>query len=154
VDAIVNEFSLPLVDHLGILFIFFDPGPGMFWSLAAKGVSHDYASIPPLLGSYSSQMTFYERMTNFPVTDGFLVLQKFYLLAALDQLAKKDFPAARPISEMERNAELNFANIHPASSWTRLLPPTLIPVPAMHVRPCRYRRFPITKSIVIIFSRF
>jgi glucuronosyltransferase len=93
-------------------------------------------------------------MTNFPVTDGFLVLQKFYLLAALDQLAKKDFPAARPISEMERNAELNFANIHPASSWTRLLPPTLIPVPAMHVRPCRYRRFPITKSIVIIFSRF
>lgn len=135
VDAIVHDFCLPLVDHMGIPFIFFDPGPGTAWNLEAKDVSRNYASIPPLFGSFSSHMTFFERIKNLILNEVFLQMRKSYLLPVLDKVAKKDFPEARPISEIERNAELCFANIHAASSWQRSLPPTFIPVGAMHVRP-------------------
>lgn len=137
VDAIINDFCFPLVDHLGIPLILFDPGPGTIWNLAAKGVTQDYARIPPLIGTFSSQMTFFERVQNVVLNEGFLLFRKWYLLPVLDQLAKLDFPTARPITEIERNAEICFANIHPASSWTRSLPPTFIPVGAMHVRPAK-----------------
>lgn len=134
-DAIVNDFAYPLVDHLGKPFIFFDPGPGTPWNWAAKGASHEYASIPPLIGTFSSPMTFTQRMTNAVFTEALLVVRKFYLLSTLDNLAKKDFPLARPIAEIEKRSEICFINLHPASSWPRSLPPTFVPVPAMHVRP-------------------
>ncbi|XP_059353346.1 UDP-glucosyltransferase 2-like [Daphnia carinata] len=134
-DAIVNDFAFPLIDHLGKPFIFFDPGPGTSWNWAAKGASHEYASIPPLFGTFSSPMTFAQRMTNAVLTEALLIVRKFYLLSTLDNLAKKDFPLARPIAEIEKRSELCFINLHPASSWPRSLPPTYVPVPAMHVRP-------------------
>lgn len=135
VDGIVNDFTLPLVDHLGIPFIFFDPGPGTIWNLAMKGVSLDYASIPPILGDHGNPMTFFQRMTNMVVNEALLVIRHYYLLSTFDKLVSKDFPNARPISVIERDAELILANIHPITSWLRSYPPSFIPVGAMHVRP-------------------
>ncbi len=137
VDAIVNDFTFPLVDHLGIPFIFFDPGPGTTWNLAAKDVERQYASIPSYFGTHGSNMTFFQRLSNFVMTEVFLVVRKYYLLGTFDALAKKDFPNARPIAEIERDAQLIFANIHSTTSYMRPLPPTFIPVGAMHVRPAK-----------------
>ena len=135
VDEIVNDFTFPLVDHLGIPFIFFDPGPGTVWSMAAKDVDRQYASIPPLFGAADSQMTFFQRMANLLMTETTLAIRRYFLISAFDKLAEKDFPNARPCAEIERDAQLTFVNIHPTTSYMRPLPATFIPVGAMHVRP-------------------
>ena len=35
VDAIFNDFTLPIIDHLKVPFIFYSPGSGPLWTLAA-----------------------------------------------------------------------------------------------------------------------
>lgn len=53
----------------------------------------------------------------------------------LDQVIRKDFPDARSIEQIERDAKLCLTNIHPVTAWVRSLPPNVIAVGAMHVRP-------------------
>ncbi len=105
--------------------------------MVAKDVDREYASIPPYFGGYKSQMTFFQRMTNLLLTEASLVYRRYFLLATVDKMAQQHFPNARPIAEIERDAELTFANIHPTTSWLRSLPATFIPVGAMHVRPAK-----------------
>ena len=67
----------------------------------------------------------------------FFPLRKYFLLEMLDDLAAKDFPSLRPIAEIERDAELLIINSHPTTAWSRPLPPNVIPIGAMHVRPAQ-----------------
>lgn len=135
IDGIGNDFAFPLIDHMGVPFLVFDPGFGALWTLAANGVSREYAYIPPFLGNYGSEMSFFQRMSNMVISEILLIFRKHYLLTNLDGMAKKDFPNARPISEIEKNAELVFLNIHPTTTWLRPIPATFIPIGASHVRP-------------------
>ena len=134
VDGIVNDFSLPLVEYLNIPFILYDPGPGINWNLALKDVAMDYASIPPMFGDYTNPMTLIQRMTNLMLNEAFLIVRRHYLLRSLDNVIRNDFPNARSISEIEKKAELVFANVDPVTSWLRAYPPSFIPVRALHVR--------------------
>ena len=133
VDAIMNEFTLPLIDHLGVPFIFHSASTGPPWTLAAFDVAQDYASVPSMASDYKSRMTFMERFLNLVMTEIFLSIRKIFSLRMLDSIARKDFPNSRPIEEIERNAELCLASSHPATAWPRSLPPTFVPIGAFHV---------------------
>ena len=135
VDAILHEFTLPLVDHLKAPFVFYNPGPGFMWNLAYTDVSKEYAYFPPLHGDYKSEMKIYQRMINMIVSEVVMVVRKFVLLQAIDELARKEFPNSRPVALIERDAQLCLANIHSSTYYPRPLPPTYIPISAMHVRP-------------------
>lgn len=137
VDGIVNEFTLPFVDYLQVPFVAFDPGSGTPWNGWSQGVSKDYAFIPPGLGDFGTHMTFFQRLTNMIGTELVTLIRKYYVLSALDRLAREDFPNARPIAEIEKSAALCFVNTHPTTFWNRNLPATLIPTSAMHVRPAQ-----------------
>ena len=136
-DGICNDFIFPLIEHLGVPFITADPGCGTPWNLAAQDISQDYATIPLQFSGFEPPMSFIQRVANVIFTETILIFRRYYLLAALDKLAKKDFPNASPISQIERKADLLFANIHPATCPLRSLPPKLIPLGAMHVRPAK-----------------
>ncbi len=135
VDAIMNEFTFPLIDYLGVPFIFQSSSTGPPWSLAAFDIPPDYASVPSLASEFTNEMTFIQRFQNFAFSEVFLSIRKIFSLRMLDDLARKDFPNGRPIEEIERNAALCLASSHPATAWPRLLPPTFIPIGALHVGP-------------------
>lgn len=137
IDGIINDFAFPLIDHLGVPFFIFDPGCGTNWNLEALGATMAYAYIPPLLGNFGSPMTFFQRMYNAVVSEGLLTVRRLYLLSNLDKMVKKDFPNARPIAEIEKDAQLFFINEHHTTCGLRPLPPTAISVPAMHTRPAK-----------------
>lgn len=134
-DGICNELVLPLIDHIGVPFMIIDPGFGAPWNLAIKDISPNYAFVPPFFGNYGSDMSFFERLNNMVVVELMLMARRYYQLPLFDELAKKDFPNARPMAEIERDAELVLVNAHPTTSWLQALPPAVIPIGASHTRP-------------------
>lgn len=137
VDAILNDFVLPIVDHFKVPFIFFCPSSGVHWVINAANAPQEYATVPTGLGDNHNEMTFMERLVNFLSGEVFLVLQKHFIFKMLDDYAKKDFPGSRPIAEIERDSQLCFINAHPATAWTRSLPPNVVPISALHTRPAK-----------------
>lgn len=135
VDAILQDFCLPLVDHLQVPFVYYSPSTGASFTLSAMGVAQEYANVPTMFGVYNDKMTFFQRMENMLASEIILQLRKIILLRMLDQVIRKDFPDARSIEQIERDAKLCLTNIHPVTAWVRSLPPNVIAVGAMHVRP-------------------
>lgn len=146
VDAILQDFCLPIVDSLGVPFIYYSPSTGASFTFAALGVSQEYASVPTMFAVYDDRMNFFQRMENMLASEIILQVRRIILLRMLDQVISKDFPNARPIEVIERDAVLCLVNIHPATAWVRSLPPNVIPIGATHVRP--------TKSLPDVNIRF
>lgn len=135
VDAILNDFVLPIIDHINVPFIFYCPASGVPWVMDMLNVPQEYASVPVGMGDYGSQMTFMQRMENFLSTELFFLVRKAFWLNMLKDVTNKDFPNSRSISEIERDSQLCIINSHPATAWARPLPQNVIPIPALHTRP-------------------
>jgi len=135
VDAILQDFCLPLVDHLQVPYIYYSPSTGASFTLSAMGVAQEYANVPTMFGIYNDKMTFFQRMENMLASEIILQVRKIILLRMLDQVIRKDLPNARPIEHIERDAKLCLANIHPATAWVRSLPPNVVALAPTHVRP-------------------
>lgn len=135
VDAILSEFTLPIIDHLQVPFIFYSPASGVHWTMEAVNAPHEYATVPIGIGNNGSKMTFVERLMNMMTSQTFMLLRKVFLLNKLDNLIQKDFPNSRPIAEIERDSQLCLLNSHPATAWIRTLPPNVIPIVGLHIGP-------------------
>lgn len=46
-------------------------------------------------------------------------------------------PEARPLSEIKRDASLLLLNSGPITSWPRQLPPSVLPIGALHTKPAK-----------------
>ena len=136
-DAIFNDFTLPIIDHLGVPFIYHSPGAGTPWTLAAMQVDQQFASVPMAVHDFKTPMNFPERLINTISTAIFLLSRKIFVLWMVDDYVKKDFPGSRPTELIERDAALCLANIDSATAWPRSLPPTVIPIGPMHCRPAQ-----------------
>lgn len=137
VDAILNDFVLPVVEHLNVPYIFYCSASGVPWVMDAVNVPHQYASVPGGLGDNGSQMTFLERMGNLISIEMFLLVRKIFWLDILDDRIRRDFPNSRSVSEIERDSQLCIINSHPATAWARPLPQNMVPIPALHTRPAK-----------------
>jgi glucuronosyltransferase len=137
VDAILNDFVLPIVEHMNVPYIYYSPASNVPWVMDAFQVPQEYASVPVGMGDGGSQMTFMQRVGNVMAGELFFLLRKVLWLNTIDDLARKDFPNSRPIIEIERDAQLCILNSHPATAWTRPLTQNVIPIPALHTRPAK-----------------
>lgn len=137
VDAILSEFTLPIIDHLQVPFIFYSPASGVHWTMEAVNAPLEYATVPIGIGDSGSKMTFMERLMNVMFSRTFMMMRKVFLLDKLDTLIRKDFPNSRPISEIERDSQLCLLNSDPATAWIRTLPPNVVPVAGLHIRPVK-----------------
>lgn len=115
VDTVLNEFVLPIVDHLKVPFIFYSPPSGTIWTIEAMSVSQEYAYVPGGFDDSDSHMTFTRRMFNMIGVETFHLIRKYFVFWMLDDLISKDFPGSRSISEIEREAQLCIVNAHPAT---------------------------------------
>jgi len=134
-DAIINDFTLPIIDHLGVPFIYHCPGSGPSWTLEAMNVDQEFASVPNLNFELVTPMNFQDRLFNLVATKILLLARKIFVLWYVDEMARKDFPDARPAEKIQQDAALCLVNLDRATSTPRSLPPTMIPVGAMHCRP-------------------
>ena len=135
--AVLNDFSLPIIDHLKVPFIFFSATINVPWHLQSMGVEQNYAFIPGFGSHFNSEMTFTQRMINMIRIEILIRGRKLLLTKPLDQLIAKDFPKSRPISEMELEAQLSIINGKTTITWPRPLPPNVVTIGALHVRPAQ-----------------
>lgn len=132
VDAILNDFTLPIIDSLKVPYIYYSPASGTPWTFAAMNVDPHYATVSGG-GDFSNPMSFSERAINLVSTELFLAARRRLLLSKLDEKVRPDFPNARPIAAIEKDAQLCIINYHPTTAYIRPLPPTIIPIGALHV---------------------
>lgn len=135
IDACVNDFAFTIADYLKVPFISYIPSSGIPWTIDAMAVPPEYSFVPGGGADHGSNMTFVERAINLIGLEVFFMLRRYFVLGMVDDLVKEDFPESRPIAEIERDAELLIMNSHPTTSWSRPLPPYVIPIGPLHVRP-------------------
>jgi len=133
--AVLNDFTLPIIDYLGVPFIFYSATISVPWLMSSMNAPQEYAYVPAFGTDFISRMSFKERMKNMVVNELTLLLRPIGLFWTLDDMVRQDFPGVLPISQIERNAELLMVNFHPSIGWNRPFPPTIIPIPAPHIRP-------------------
>ena len=149
VDSVANDFVLPIVDSLKVPYVIYSPASALTSTLDGMGIPMEYASVPAGILDFTSDMNFFQRLVNVVATESFSALSSLYLDRIVDEHVKKDFPQARPLAEIKRDASLCLIN-HPwVTAYPRPLPPGVVPIGPLHVRPAKQ----LPQVILIIFFK-
>ena len=137
VDASVNDFVLPLVDFLGAPFVLYYPTSVTSDVLQTAGISeYHYASVPTeLVDCDGDTMSFLERVDNFVSNSWMWLYRNRIIWPMLEDYVRKDLPATRSIADIAASASLSLVNMEPTTAWLRPLPPNVIAVQGVHLRP-------------------
>ena len=135
VDGLFNEFLYPVFDLIGVPFVTHSSSSVFPVVLAAMGAPIDYAAVPTGLVEFDDHMTFFQRLANIIPNEIFNLVRTHYIIKDQDKLVKSHFPNARPIAEVEGEISICIVNSNPMTNWPRSLPPTIVPVGALHTRP-------------------
>lgn len=135
VNSYFSEFSLIYPDRLKVPFILHGSGSGHAVSLLPMGAPMDYASIPTPLTEFDQTMGFFERLTNALQSECAMIFYNWIVLSPLEERIRRDMPETRALEGLMRKASLLVINSHPATDWPRQLPPSVIPIGALHTRP-------------------
>ena len=136
VDGLFHEFLYPVFDLIGVPFVTHSSSTPLPVVLAAIGAPIDYASVPTAIADFADDhMTFSQRLINMIPNEIFNLVRTYYLMKDLDALVKTHFPNARSITELEGEASIFIINCHPITNWPRSLPPSIVPIGALHTRP-------------------
>ena len=134
VDGLFNEFLYPVFDLIGVPFV--THSSALFpVVLTAMGAPIDYAVVPTALVEFDDHMTFSQRLMNIIPNEIFKLVRTHYIIKDQDVLVKRHFPNARPIAEVEGEVSICIVNSNSVTHWPRSLPPTIVPVGALHTRP-------------------
>jgi glucuronosyltransferase len=71
------------------------------------------------------------------INEIFKLIRTHYVLKDMDALLQSHIPGVRSIAEVEGEASICIINSHPMTSWPRSLPPTIVPIGALHTRPAK-----------------
>ena len=137
VNSYYNEFSLVYPDQLKVPFVLHGAGSGHAVSLKPMGAAMDYASVPTPLTEFNDQMGFMERLTNALQSEIAMLFNNWFVLKPVEERIRRDMPDIKPLSDLMRQASLLMMNSHPATDWPRSLPPSVIPIGALHTRPAK-----------------
>lgn len=132
-DDSFNDFCLKVIEDLQVPFIFFSSSTGYPWVFSAMGATQELSSVPSRFTGYDNDMSFKERLFNTLAGLGALWLRTLIVVPAIDDYTKKDFPKARSISEIEKDASLYFLSCQWTTTWPRPLPPTVILLGPLHI---------------------
>jgi len=134
IDAIFNEFCLPIADLWQVPIVLISPSIGPPWILGNMGVAHHSASYPSTWTSYSTEMSFTQRLFNTLEVTLAEVAMDLMVNRPLNAMIKRDFPQARTIREVTNDLSLCIVTSNPALNWPRPLPPTIIEVVGLHIK--------------------
>lgn len=137
VDPLGGEFTFPVIEKIGVPFVIHSSSSGVPQTLAAMGAQKDYASVPTLLTEFDNQMTFFQRIKNIMSLEIILPVRNHLVFRKQNAILQREFPGVRPIQELEGEASLYITNTHPVTNWPRSLPPTILPIGALHTRPAK-----------------
>ena len=139
VDLVVllptTDVALPIIDSLTVPFVFYSPQTANSMMVDSMELPKEYASVPSALLSYATPLTFFQRVVNVLTSEFFMIMGRLIIDATIDEYVKKDLPNARSVTEIKRDASLCLMNHHLTTAYPRPLPPNVIPVGALHVRP-------------------
>ena len=133
VDALFHEFTYPIIDKVGVPFVIHSSSGAFPSTLYAMGAPLEYASVPNYLSDFNNQMTFLERLMNVLTGEMIKPLQNYYFAKQLEAIVQREFPGVRSMAELEGEPSLYIINTHPVINWPRSLPPTILPIGALHV---------------------
>ena len=133
VDACINEFIYPIADTWKVPIV--TVSPIIENMVVNMGTPRHLASFPGLWSEGSDRMSFRERLSNTIGTMISVVARKYFILHALNSKIQKDFPHMRTIQEVEKDISLCIVNSNPAYNFLRPLPPTVIEVTGIHIKP-------------------
>lgn len=137
VDALGNEFTYPIIEKIGVPFVIHSSSAAIPSVLNAMGGPVEYASVPTMLTDYDDKMTFCQRIMNILSGEILKPVRNYLILNKLDTILQREFPGVRSIVELEGEASLFLLNTHHVTNWPRSLPPTIVPIGAVHARPAK-----------------
>ena len=137
VDAFGNEYVYPVIDLIGVPYVTHLSASPIPMLLTALGGPGEYASVPATFTDFTDNMSFFQRMQNFLLCQVFQLIRDLYWVPLMDGIVKEEFPQAKSINEVLSSVSLAIANSHPTTTFPRSLPPTVIPIGALHTRPAR-----------------
>jgi len=135
IDAIFNDFCLPLADQWKAPIITVSASIGPPWVVENMGVPHNFASYPSGWTSYDNEMNLIQRCLNTLEAVLTANFRDLFILNPLNSKIRKTFPQARTIQEVEKDISLCIVNSHPVFNWQRPMPPTVIEVSGLHIKP-------------------
>ena len=136
-DAFLYEYILNIVDRLKLPLVLHCSSQGLPYTLQSMGASNDYASIPTAITDFDDQMSFTQRAINILQAELLTLVGEYFVFGPLEERMRIDMPNMRPLSEIKKDTSLLLMNIDPSTSWPRSLPPSIIPLGALHARPAK-----------------
>lgn len=157
VDGIGNEFTYPVIDKLGVPFVLHGASSAFPATLGALGAPIDYASVPIVFMDFDDKMTFFQRLINFLTGELIKLVRDHFVFKKLDAILQREFPGVKPIVQLEGEASLLITNTHPITNWPRSLPPTIIPIAALHTRPAKQlpsvsNNFDLIMELIVVYT--
>jgi len=135
IDAIFNDFCLPIADLWKVPIIVLGPSVGPPWNLVNMGVPLQLASNPSEWSSYDDEMTFSQRVINTLDVTFSMAARELFILYPMNSRIKKDFPEVRTIQEVEKTISLLIVTSHPTLNYVRPVPPSVIEIAGVHINP-------------------
>lgn len=137
VDGFGNEFTYPVIDLTGVPFATHCASSPIPMHLAALGGPPEYASVPSSFTDFDDNMNFLQRLQNAVMSQFFQLIRQIYWVPLMDRLVAEEYPEAKSIPEVETEVSITIVNSHTTTTFPRSLPPTVIPIGALHTRPAK-----------------
>ena len=134
-DGLMSEYCRVISHHLQVPFIaHYSMAVPSSMDLSQMGTSTDYAIIPNGIGIFTNEMTFFQRVLNTIQTKLLEMFYSYAVIRVMNEMTHEDFPDSPTVEELGKEMSLMIINSHPVISYTRSLPPTVIPIGALHTR--------------------
>lgn len=141
-DLIVTEtcntdLYLALIERFRAPFIAWTTSPMFVWSADRMGASSHPAYIPVLMTPYGIKMDFVERIYNTLLRS--MAFYKYYTdsLISSQEIASKHYESSSPLIELVLRTSFLFVDTHYAVWGNRPLPPNVIEVGGLHIKPIK-----------------
>ena len=137
IDCLGNDFILPVIDQLKVPFVLYSPVSVTVVTNEMFDIPAEYASIPSILLDYDTNMNFFQRVANVISSEMMAAARSFLMQPIVDAIVQERHPGVRSLAEIGREASLCLMNHHPTTAHPRPLPPNVIPIGPLHVRPAQ-----------------
>jgi len=141
-DLIVTEtcntdLYLALIERFRAPFIAWTTSSIFVWSADRMGASSHPAYVPLLMTPHGTHMDFVERMYNTILRT--IAFYKYYTDSSISsqKIASKRYESSSPLTELVLRTSFLFANTHYTVWGSRPLPPNVIEVGGLHIKPSK-----------------
>ena len=135
IEQFYNDAHKMLATHFGGIQIVFSSVGANFWVNSIVGNPSPLAYIPDVFLSYSSHMTFSERLVNTLCYLLNVAVHGLYLYPKHNSVGAKNIPNAPSIHDVNYNASLILLNSHPSLNQPVPHVPNMIEIGGFHIKP-------------------